>query len=159
KVYQFGQVLTFTPDGKRLAVHVEDQRTYDLQVCDAATGKVLATAPLPHDNVKYATAFSADGGTLAIAGLDEDVVLWQVGVQAKLRKMASGIMSDGVYPIRCLAFSPDGTKLLVASGSGLQLLDVASGTTVQPWPGHAGPVEYLAFSADGRRLVTGGVHA
>jgi WD40 repeat protein len=59
---------------------------------------------------------------------------------------------------RCLDFSPNGKTLLVGTGVDLQLYDVGTLQEVVAWEGHRSAVERIAFSADGRRLVTGSVH-
>jgi hypothetical protein len=60
-----------------------------------------------------------------------------------------------------LAFSPDGRVLALGKelaggkGSVVQLLDVVTLSPVASFPGHRGPIFSVAFSADGRRLVSG----
>src|SRR5262249_59288213 len=53
-----------------------------------------------------------------------------------------------------LAFSPDGKALAGVSRSALQLWDAATGRPLLPRPGHTAGVDTLAFTPDGRRLVT-----
>jgi len=63
-------------------------------------------------------------------------------------------------PVRSIALSPDG--LVVASGddAGFVLLaDPDTGRVLLRLRAHAGPVEELAFSADGRRIATASVEA
>jgi len=68
-------------------------------------------------------------------------------------------------PVRCIAFSPDGT--ILASGAGadvfsdektaeVKLWEVASGKPLASLPGHKFAVYALAFTPDGRTLVTAG---
>jgi len=40
-----------------------------------------------------------------------------------------------------------------SAASDIQLYDVATLKEINPWEGHRGAVEYLAFSADGKRLL------
>ena len=42
---------------------------------------------------------------------------------------------------------------------GVALLDVATGAVVRRWTGHRGNVHALAFTPDGRRLISGGADA
>jgi WD40 repeat protein len=53
-----------------------------------------------------------------------------------------------------LTFSPDGKALAGISRSALQLWDAATGRPLFPRPGHTAGVDTLAFTLDGRKLVT-----
>jgi WD40 repeat protein len=58
-------------------------------------------------------------------------------------------------PVYAVAFSPDGTRLVTASGDRTaRLWDAQAGTRLTTLPGHAGQVFSAAFSPDGTRLVT-----
>jgi WD40 repeat protein len=54
-----------------------------------------------------------------------------------------------------LAFSPDGKYLATASGSVILLREPKTGKIVREIPGHLDSVQALAFSADGRKLLSG----
>jgi WD40 repeat protein/tRNA A-37 threonylcarbamoyl transferase component Bud32 len=59
-------------------------------------------------------------------------------------------------PVRCVAYSPDGTRLASAgSDQAIKVWDVATGEEAFTLWGHTGAVNGVAFSADGRRLVSG----
>lgn len=53
-----------------------------------------------------------------------------------------------------VAFSPDGRRIAAASGNSVQLLDTATGDLVLTLTGHTRSVSALAFSSNGRRLVS-----
>jgi WD40 repeat protein len=147
--------IWLSADGRRLAVL---RGTHQLDIYDIANGKQLFALPLEQQCILNAGAFdlalSADGETVALAGPDAAVYVWC----ARDRKWrtygvrAAHCWTDG---ITCLAFSPDASRLVVGSGADLQVVDVATMMEVQAFDGHRGWVDYVAFAADGKRLLTG----
>jgi len=65
--------LQFSPDEKLLAVAVGK----DLQIWDAASGTLLTTLS-GHSDIILQIAFSPDQHTIATAGLDNQLYLWQI---------------------------------------------------------------------------------
>jgi WD40 repeat protein len=192
--------LAFSPDGRLLAC-VSDNR--EVRIWDTRTGAIrgtLAAPPLTTPVVpgakfgSWVSAFSPDGGALALVSSDKVVRVWQVsGEQVKPRaEWKTEILS-------ALAFSADGRWLAgVGLSRACQIWDTADGRehgklpapgpdpflqvafspreplvalggldgSVRLWTWPAGPVVLLgghtrfiaslAFSPDGRRLVTAG---
>ena len=98
-------------------------------------------------------AFSPDGGTLASAGLDGTVRLWNVRTHQlgrPLRGHTARVLS--------VAFSPDGRTLASAGAHGtVRLWDVRTRTQLgQPVSLVAGAVRSVAFSLDGGTLALAG---
>ncbi|KAI0340395.1 WD40 repeat-like protein [Trametopsis cervina] len=59
-------------------------------------------------------------------------------------------------PVADVAVSPDGQLIASAQGHGVQLLDAATSDRVgQPLLGHSGNVHAIAFSPDGKTIVSG----
>jgi RNA polymerase sigma factor (sigma-70 family) len=96
-------------------------------------------------------ALSPDGYTLAAAGPDSDIRVWEVASgQERFR------LRGHRFRITALAFSPDG-RHLVSGGEDrpVRIWDTLAGAEEHRLGGHRGPVTALAFSADGQSLVTG----
>jgi RNA polymerase sigma factor (sigma-70 family) len=155
----------FAPDGSTFLMLVVTADSGDLavQIRDAVSGQVLRKIPLP----KYPSslALSADGKLLAAGRWQEEAGQEQI----QLLEVASGkrlCRLPGHLQGEYLAVSPDG-RLLAAAGrrphaGGLgddrtiRVMDVAAGKEVRRFVGHYGRVTALTFSADGKRLISGG---
>ncbi len=58
--------------------------------------------------------------------------------------------------VLCLAFSPDGTKILTGRDDGtVQLRDTATGKECTSFKGHTAKVNCVAFSANGQLAASG----
>ncbi len=89
-------------------------------------------------------AFSPDGKQLVTAASDETVRVWDANRGQPLLKL------DGHYA----AWGPDGRNLAVVSADGrVMMFDPATGNQIQV-PGQIDAKLSVAFSPDGRRLVT-----
>jgi WD40 repeat protein/transcriptional regulator with XRE-family HTH domain len=98
-----------------------------------------------------AVAFSPDGTTLASAGLEGTIRLWEATTSKCL-----AVFSGHRGRVWSIAFSPDG--LTLASGSAdatVRLWDLASGWCHQTYKGHTNEVKAVAFSPDGLTLASG----
>ena len=67
--------------------------------------------------------------------------------------------SLGKGTIEEIKYSPDGTRLAVAGSFGIRLYDAQTGEELDLLIGHAGIVNSVSFSPDGRTLASGGFDA
>src|SRR5262249_35033704 len=96
-----------------------------------------------------AIAFAPDGKTVATAGSDKSIHLWQLMDDKELRSCDG---HDG--EIHSLAFTPDGKKLLSGSSDkSVRLWNVEDGKQIRAWEKLAGAVKSLALTADGKRVA------
>jgi len=147
-------LFSFTKDGKWLAYRRD---LWTLEVCEVATGKVQSQLSLKYGSpsAAFAWAFSPDGKTIAVGGNGLTVLIWDWKSNKVLRELTLLSRCDTDPQISDLTFSPQGNSLLAALSGNLQLVDVPTGKQLLPWEGHRGTVSYLAFSCDGRSLLSG----
>jgi WD40 repeat protein len=163
----------YSPDGPSLVGWSGDRK---IRVWDAANGRLQHEYSVP-GNIKgkhgfglngehssiYSAALSPDGRLLAMGselGHNLPKQKEQFALMFKDLKTGRDIAPCDPLPSapERLLFSPDG-RMLAWSGSfidpTIHLLEVASGRERRRLAGHRGRITALAFSADGRRLLSG----
>src|SRR5207244_797600 len=95
----------------------------------------------------------APGGTLLASASDDSTVkVWDLAARKELVSLKD---PDG-GGMRGLAFSPDRKTIATAGGDRIvRLWDVERGTQIQEFAGHTAPVFCVAFTVDGKSLVSG----
>jgi hypothetical protein len=146
--------VVVTPDGQRVAAGAgSGVRWWDL-----ATARELDRLELPIQEIRL-LAIRPDGGLLAAAGREPDIVLVEPDT-GRVRATLRHALSDEApleAAVQAMAFSPDG-RLLLSAGRDrvLRLWDVGRGTLVREMPGHTDEVFAAVFHPDGRRIASGG---
>jgi WD40 repeat protein/serine/threonine protein kinase len=180
-----GQPLAVSPDGKRLAsLHASEHiGIWDLEqgkliqrirsplkvllsvgfspdgrylVCGTDQGFVVhTTSPLAQwslvklDSVVN-LAFSPDSQLLAFSTITRKVRLWNLTTQTELVTLDHADRAEGL-----LAFSSDGSQLVSAGRESIKVWRVGALPERQVLAGHGDSIPCVAFSPDGRWLVSG----
>jgi WD40 repeat protein/serine/threonine protein kinase/Tfp pilus assembly protein PilF len=147
--------VAISPDGRVLAAGKNSLRLYDM-----ATGKQRA-ALNGHTGPVYSMAFSGDGKTIGSAGQDRTVRVWDTDTGQQRMALAHA------GPVNAVAVSPDGKRLAAMASEGIRVWDVAvendsmalrhsegGPTTIDESLRHTGGVASVAFSPDGKSLVS-----
>ena len=169
----FVQSLAFSADGTRL---LWGESGGHVALWDLTGNRVLLRAKLHRDGVK-AVAFSADGTLMATGGDDGAVHLRQVATADQvMRDFDVGEQRTSPSPfdpagVRCLAFTPDGTRLIAGAGhsGAIQIWQIATGQLLRRIDGPPGTphpenrlltnrprLDRIVVTPDGLRLITTG---
>ena len=156
--------VAFSPDGRELLSGSVDST---LKLWDAASGALLRTFA-GHSGTVNSVAFSPDGRQVLSGGSDYTLKLWDAATGNPLRTFEG---HSG--QVQSVAFSPDGRQVLSGSDDfTLKLWDAANGSLLRTFQrhsswfgklwdaaigasGHTFWVGSVAFSPDGRRVLSG----
>jgi WD40 repeat protein/serine/threonine protein kinase len=138
-------------DGKVLFLAHGAHYPSSVRAIDTASGKDIYPR-LGHVAPLNAIAISPDGGTLASAGEDRAVKVWNLADGRVLQSFA--VHTDAVWG---LAFSREGKLLATGSRDGtITLWDIPRGMQIRTLHGHSRSPSRIQFSPDGRMLAAGG---
>lgn len=169
--------MTFTASGKRLILgrHSTEDASGSVSVWDFVNDKIVPCEDLAGLHIN-AVARSRDGKTIAAAGHQGNVVVWDAET-GKVVKEYTGHNPDPNTPlssrkfltVRSLDYSPDGKQIVSSAGpnagvkctNALQIWSVETGKTLMTIEGEhqAGqnrPILSVALSPDGKTIASGG---
>lgn len=136
-----------SPDGGTVAIATQSG-VLVLRVADGAPVRTLAAG-----RTFTATAFDAGGELLATADGNGTIELWPTAGMRTARRL-TGFEGQSIVG---LEFTPDGKRVLALSAFGdIRIWDVQSGALAISFGADPRWVSRLAFSANGRRLLTVG---
>ena len=93
-------------------------------------------------------SYAPDGRTIASAGLDQKIILWDAATGRRIRTLAG---QDSM--IFCIGWTRDGSRL-ASGGNSILIWDVAGGEILRSIRSFYGFVNGVSFSPDGRHLAS-----
>jgi WD40 repeat protein len=150
-IYSSVSSVAFSPDGKRI---VSGHLT-GVRIWDATTGQPISK-PFSggyYNNDIHSVVFSPDGKSIVSGGGDKTVRIWDATTGEAIGKPFSGHKS----PVNSVAFSRDSKRIFSGSGDNMvRIWDVTTGQAIGKPTVYQGSGISVAFSPDGKRIVSGG---
>jgi WD40 repeat protein/mono/diheme cytochrome c family protein len=147
----------FTLDGKRLVTGSRDQA---LKLIDASNGQLIDDINNPLDAV-LAMARHPKEDVLLYGGAMGSARIYRISDNQKRTSGRNDVNRLREFerqpgPVQAVAYSPDGSKVVLGSVGEARLYDAKDGKRLATLGGHGGAVFAAAFSPDGARVATGG---
>jgi WD40 repeat protein len=140
--------VALSPNGLRVAAALPGDKTANVHVFDATSGKEMMTLA-QHAGAIRALGFLGDNRTLVSAGADKIVRLSDMNVLAVLDAHAGGVAS--------VAFHNNGTQALSGGADKtVKLWDLAKGQALKTFGPLADPVRAVAFNRAGTQIGAAG---
>jgi periodic tryptophan protein 2 len=141
--------LSYSPDSTRIITGADDGL---IKIWDVASGFHIATFT-EHTSAVTASAYSKRGNILFTSSLDGSVRAWDMLRYRNFRTFTAPTRLS----FSCLAIDPSAEVVCAASHDSfdIHLWSVQTGALLDQLSGHEGPISTLAFTPDGRYLVSG----
>jgi WD40 repeat protein len=140
--------VAFSPNGKNILSGSWD---YSLKLWDIESGNAIWTA---FDNRRInSVAFSPDGLKIASGGGFMPKI-WDVSNGKRIDNVI-GDNDSSISEVSSIAISNDSRYLIAGKRNFIELWDMSNGTKIRTFNGHSDEVESVAFSPDGKYIVSG----
>ncbi len=155
--------VAWSPDGKRIVTGSGDlfgRNPGEPKVWDADKGHEVLSLK-GHTSEITSVSWSPDSTRIVSGSRDNTVKVWDA---EKGQEILS--LKGHTGPVFCVAISPDGKRIVSGSGGGFddqfqplpgeaKVWDAETGQEVFSLKGHTGVVTSVAWSPDGKRILTG----
>ncbi len=138
--------IAFSPNGLLLASAGDDCTVRLWKTSDIKPNQELYFNG--HTDKVRSVAFAPNNNTFASAGEDKTIRLWDRASQQLVQQFPLQ------FPIKSIAFSPDGLKFIVAGRAEIQLWDLIRQKCVHTFDGHSDHINKVKFSPDGRYVAS-----
>jgi eukaryotic-like serine/threonine-protein kinase len=139
--------LAVSRDGRWIAAGGKDQ---DIYLWEAGTARLIQTLHEHIDTIDALT-FSPDSRSLFSGDNDGILICWDI--PSGRQRWKRDCECERFYSATC---TPDGKRLLTATGGSISIWDTATGLFIMSWGAHQGASYSLGFSPDGRNLLSMG---
>jgi WD40 repeat protein len=140
------RTVAFSPDGKTLASTDGDGA---ILLWESLTGRLLRRLPTGLPDI-YHIEFTPDGNSLVLGGFRNALYLWDIQRNKLIRKFKGHDIAGWTF-----ALAPDGKTLACGTQHGQVVFwDISTGREQPPVGPHGEWIIALAFSGDGKRIVT-----
>ena len=114
-----------------------------------------------HPNFIYSLDFSPDGTRIVSSSIDGTAKVWDVASGQETLTLKGDKVAESFEPIWSVAFSPDGDRIVTGGGGGgaggkVKLWNARTGQQTQTLRGHSKAVQCVAFSLDGKQIISSG---
>ncbi len=144
--------VAYSPNGMQLASSGRNEGT--IRIWNPDTGEPQQTFDSGRRSALYSISYSPDGVKLAAAYGDKKIRIWDAKTGALLKTL-----TGHANHVECVAYSPDGTKLVSVSPTGnkrIHIWDAETGAFLRTLKRFLHSAAMVAFSPDGKMLAGAG---
>ncbi len=152
--------LAFSPDAKRLVTGSRDEGL--LCLWDVRADRIVESSATTEDGVGiWSLAFSPDGNTLA-EGVIFRETSGRAGGEVRLLDVSRSPLAPRAVVAatrrnpRGIGYSPDGSTIAFGDWDSVRVFEAAGARELGAFNGHTSFVISLAFSPDGKSIISGG---